>query len=759
MRYKSVSLIVLACALAGQADAQPPGLEASITRTTYGIPHITAKNWKSIGYGVGYAYAQDNLCMLAEDFATVAGERSLHFGTKEKTSLGFDPLDNLAADTFFRSNLDLATLRRDSLKTSKIARDLSEGYVAGYNRLLRDLGPDRVPEACRGKAWVRPITTDDMLRLTEKNALRSGALVLAQAIAYAAPPQEAKAEKVAALTLPNTEASGLGSNGWAFGAETTANGRGLIVGNPHFPWAGPSRFYQLHITIPGVVDVMGATLAGSPLPTIGFNKDIAWTHTVSAARHTTVFELTLDPADPTRYLVDGKSEAMQIRTIQVPTPEGPVQRTVYTSRFGPLMVIPSAGLNWTKERAFAIRDANSGNNRLIDAWLGINLAKNVGDIRNAVTTTLGIPWVNTIAADRYGNALLADVTAVPNVSAQKIKDCATPRSAPLAQRLIVLDGSKSACEWDQAQGTPAPGLMPASDQAIVERRDYVANSNDSYWLTNPKSPYRVLSPILGTAEVARSLRTRSGLIEIDRRLTGTDGFTSTKVDHETARAMQYANKSLAAELTLDAVLGLCADQADLAAACQTLKSWDRLYNNDSKGAYLFWAFWELADKLPGKWATPFDLKDPVNTPRDLVTTGPVADQLRGALRSAVERLTKEGHALDVAWGSVQFVTRNGENIPIHGAHGNLGMLNVQVSEKVGKTLVPRSGTSYLQIVGFDDQGPVADAILSYAQSTDPASPYYADQTKAYAEKRWNRLPFTPAQIQAAKVGETLKLKE
>ncbi|MFY7760338.1 penicillin acylase family protein, partial [Aquidulcibacter sp.] len=199
MRPKSVSLIILACALAGQAQAKPQGLEASITRTTYGIPHITAKTWKGIGYGVGYAYAQDNLCMLAEDFATVAGERSLHFGAKEKTTLGFDPLDNLASDTFFRSNLDLAKLRREGLKTSKISRDLTEGYVAGYNRLLRDLGPERVPEACRGKAWVRPITTDDMLRLTEKNALRGGALVLAQAIAYAAPPQEVKAEKVASI--------------------------------------------------------------------------------------------------------------------------------------------------------------------------------------------------------------------------------------------------------------------------------------------------------------------------------------------------------------------------------------------------------------------------------------------------------------------------------------------------------------------------------------------------------------------------------
>ncbi|GBF59383.1 acyl-homoserine lactone acylase PvdQ [Candidatus Phycosocius bacilliformis] len=757
------TLITLASPLtplmASQAQAKPRPLEAEITRTTYGIPHITARNWKGIGYGVGYAYAQDNLCMLAEDFITMAGQRALHFGTKEKTSFGFDPVDNLASDVFFKSQFDIEALRKAHQQTSATTRDLVRGYVAGYNRLLRDLGPQGVPASCRGKAWVKPISEDDMLRLMEKNALRAGALVLAQGIAYAAPPAVAKPEKVADLSMPDMAEAGLGSNGWAFGAETTANGKGLIVGNPHFPWAGTSRFYQLHITIPGVVDVMGATLAGSPIPTIGFNKDIAWSHTVSAAKHATVFELTLDPTDPTRYMVDGKSEAMQTRTVSIETADGTLTRTVYVSRFGPLLIIPNAGLNWTNERAFAVRDANAGNNRLIDAWLQINQARSVEDIRNAVTSTLGIPWVNTIATDRQGHALLADVTVVPNVSGDKIRACATARSAPLAQRLIVLDGSKSACDWDKVAGTPAPGLMPAQDQAVIIRRDYVANSNDSYWLTNPKAPYRVLSPILGSAETARSLRTRSGLIEIDRRLSGTDGLAGQKVDQDTAKAMAFANKTLAGELTLDSLISLCVDQADLADACAVLKAWDRRYDNDSKGAYLFHAFWEQAERIQGKWAKPFDLNDPVHTPADLITTGPVADQLRAALKAATERLKSENIALDAPWGQVQFVTRGQENIPIHGAHGNLGVLNVQVSDKGPRGLVPRSGTSYIQVVSFTDQGPVADAILSYSQSTDPDSPHYADQTLAYAAKRWNRLPFTPAEINAARIGPTLKLRE
>ena len=755
MRYLTLTALACVTAISTTAHARAPRFEANIVRTTHGIPHVTASNWRGIGYGVGYAYAQDNLCMLAEEFVTVAGERSLHFGPANKAISGFEPIENIASDTFFRGVIDLPRLRATMARASAPSVQLRTGYVAGYNRLLRDLGAGNVPVACRGKAWVKPIGMDDMLRLGEKQALLAGSLALAPAIAAAAPPLATQPAQGASLGLPAIPETGIGSNGWAFGAETTANGRGVLVGNPHFPWEGPSRFYQMHITIPGVIDVMGAAIAGAPLPTIGFNKDIAWTHTVTAARHFTVFELKLDPTDPTSYMVDGKSEKMTPKIVSVPMPNGapPVSRTLYNSRFGHVLAMPAAGLGWTSVNAFAMRDANQNNQRLLDTWVSIGQARTVGGIKQTVQTTLGIPWVNTIAADRNGDTLLADVTAVPNVSAAKIASCATPRSAPLAGNFVLLDGSRATCDWDAAPGTPVAGLMPASDQAVFERRDYVANSNDSYWLTHPAAPATPLSPILGTARTERSLRTRSGLLEIQRALaTG-------KIDQAVARDMQFANKSLAVELVLDEVLALCAGQADLVAACETLAKWDRRFDIDSRGAYLFVAFWDGAMAVRGKWAVPFNVNDPVNTPRDLITEGEIGAKLLAALRAGVTRLATENIAIDARWGDVQFAVRGTERIAIHGAHGNLGVLNVQMSDKVTGGLVPRHGTSYVQVVSFDETGVIADANLSYSQSTDPASPWYGDQTRNYSTKTWTRLPFTPAQVRAAAVGAAVRLRE
>src|SRR6478752_1102033 len=61
-----------------RADAAP--YRAEIRRTQSGIPHIRAADWGSLGYGYGYAQAQDNLCSLADGFVTWRGERSEHFG-------------------------------------------------------------------------------------------------------------------------------------------------------------------------------------------------------------------------------------------------------------------------------------------------------------------------------------------------------------------------------------------------------------------------------------------------------------------------------------------------------------------------------------------------------------------------------------------------------------------------------------------------------------------------------------------------------
>jgi acyl-homoserine-lactone acylase len=748
---------VLAAVPAGEALAGKR-YQATITRTTFGVPHIEARDWRGVGYGVAYAYAEDNLCLLAEEFATVAGERSRFWGAEAKAVLGFEEVDNLSSDVFFRAVIDLPSLRKGAETTlSPRARDLMAGYVAGYNRFLKDAGPDGIPAECRGKGWVRPITTDDMLRLNEKQMLLASSLNLAPAIANAAPPGT-PAPKVA-INMPDPKELGIGSNGWAFGSDVTADGRGLLIGNPHFPWQGPSRFWQMHIKGPGGYEVMGVGLAGTPMPTLGFNKDIAWTHTVTEARHFTLYQLALDPADPTRYMVDGASEAMTSQTVTVPMPEGqsPVSRTLWSTRWGPVFVVPSRGITWSAQSAFALKDANRGNQRGVETWLRIGEARNVGEVQAAVSETLGIPWVNTIAADRYGNALHADVTAVPNVTAEKAKACATPIAGLFAEFAILMDGSKAACDWDVAPGTPVPGLMPASDQAATTVKTWLTNSNDSYWVSNPAMPYRQLSPILGKYATARTLRTRSNFIETAALVAGG------KIDHARAKAHAFANKSLAADMAMAEIGMLCTQEALVpeaaARGCAALAGWDRRFEATSRGAALFRLFWFKAARLPGLWAVPFDPADPVGTPRTLATEGPKGEKLLAALAEAVTELEAMGAPLDAAWGDVQRVMAAGEAIPIHGGPGTLGILNMQESVPVPGGLTPRHGTSYIQIVSFDDKGPVADAILSYSQSTNPASPHAHDQTRAYAAKKWHRLPFSAEAIAAETIGKPKRIAE
>ena len=82
-------------------------------------------------------------------------------------------------------------------------------------------------------------------------------------------------------------------------------------------------------------------------------------------------------------------------------------------------------------------------------------------------------------------------------------------------------GSRSGCGASRASSRP-PHLP------ILKRRDYVQNSNDSYWYTNPERPLTGFSPIIGTEGTELGLRTRYGLRTIAARLAGTDGLPGRK---------------------------------------------------------------------------------------------------------------------------------------------------------------------------------------------------------------------------------------
>lgn len=155
------------------------------------------------------------------------------------------------------------------------------------------------------------------------------------------------------------------------------------------------RFYQMQLTIPGKLDVMGAALPGLPLVNIGFNRHLAWTHTVDTSKHFTLYRLELDPNDATRYLLDGKSLplARQTLTVSVKGQDGAlsqVEREVYASSFGPVVQWPGK-LDWDNRHAYSLRDANLDNSRVLQQWYQINRADSLQALKASVAQLQGIP--------------------------------------------------------------------------------------------------------------------------------------------------------------------------------------------------------------------------------------------------------------------------------------------------------------------------------------------------------------------------------
>ncbi|WP_219407047.1 acylase [Pseudomonas sp. Colony2] len=733
---------LLGLSLSAAARVQEQQATAEIRRTSFGVPHIRANDERGLGFGIGYAYAQDNLCLLANEVLTVNGERARYFGPEQATLEG---RNNLANDVFFTwLNTPQAVAAFWKAQPPAMQQRI-EGYVAGYNHYLKERTAQGLPAQCQA-AWVRPITAEDLVKLTRRLLVEGGVGQFAEALVGATPPNtvaqvDSKAFEVAAANQQRF-ALDRGSNAVAVGRDRSFNGRGMLLANPHFPWVGGMRFYEMHLTIPGQLDVMGAALPGLPVINIGFNQHVAWTHTVDTSKHFTLYRLTLDPKDPTRYLLDGKSVPMDKTTIKVAvkTADGGTReqsRTVYSSQFGPIVQWPGK-LDWDAKYAFSLRDANLGNDRVLQQWYAMNRAANLKELQTSVHTLQGIPWVNTVAADDQGQSLYMNLSVVPNVSAKKLAQCSDPR---VGLQFIMLDGSRSACAWDVDPRAAQAGIFPAEQLPQLERTDYVQHSNDSAWLVNPKAPLTGFSPVISQDKIGLGPRARFAL----QRLQELDKQPIKVADLQN---MVMDNQVYLASQVMPDLLKFCAGaDASVKSVCDSLKNWDQRANLDSGLGLVH--FINLAEQLaqaPDAWKVGFDPAQPLTTPRGLaVDRANVAKALHEAMLASAADVAKRGLTAESRWGDIQV---SGQT-PIHGGPQELGVYNAMqsVPRVDGKREVV-SGSSYLQIVTFDEKGPNAEGVLAFSLSSDPASKYFKDQTQAFSEKKLSPLPFTEQQIKA-----------
>ncbi|MBN7770730.1 penicillin acylase family protein [Marinobacter daepoensis] len=807
----------------GSDSSGDPGADtrysANIRYTDYGVPHITAGDYGSLGYGIGYDHAQNNLCTLSEQLVKLKGEKSRYFGAGEGSG-------NLLTDVGYKA-LDYPAQARELFSSlSDQSRELLTGYAAGFNRSLSERqGPDDYPTPCRGAEWVDSISAEDLLAYQLDLAGLASSRNFLSAMAAAQPPQSIA--PLLQVELDPTQvltSEGIGSNGWALGKDRVEGASSLLLGNPHFPWDGELRFYQNHLTIPGELDVTGVTMIGLPAVVIGFNEHLGWTHTVSQSKRFTLYQLTLDENDPTRYLYDGEYRDMtrKMVTVEVKRPDGSlVEHTqpVYFSHFGPMVNLGSMSptLGWSKNSAITFRDANAGNTRMLDQWLAMGKADSRQAFVGSFGQHQGIPWVNTLMIDKEGTANYIDATQVPRLSpaAEQYWRAASqsPQLAPLWQDgagSVLLPGDSSDFAWVDTGLTKTPGLVPFAEAPRQTRTDYLFNANSSHWLSNADNPLEGYSILYGPEKTIRSTRTRynaqlisdnsgSGLAGADSRFS-LDELKTVMTHNGSLFGGDWKNQ-LTQRCTNYSSVNLDGSPFDLTAACQALVNWDGTYNTGSTGAHLMREFLaafrvsghrSLDDAL---FATGFDAAMPVVTPSGLVPIDAADSQndpVLMALAAAAQRLGDAGVALDAPLGSVQYVLKaeGQQALPISGGYSFEGVFNMaetttssRSTSDLANTLtgapVPGSllfaldengngsdelayrinyGSSFVMALEYSDEGPRADMFLSYSQGHDPEGEHFSDQTTLYSDLQWRPVLFSEDEVAAAVV-RTIDLEE
>jgi acyl-homoserine-lactone acylase len=778
-RFAGILLIAIVTASCGSSMNGSAKYNVEITRTEFGVPHIKASDYGSLGYGEAYASAQDHVCNMALALISAKGEMSEYLGSGHQG-------ENIHSDLVIRA-LDMSKKGSQALSNQPSnIKNWIEGYAGGYNRYLRESSGD-FNSWCDHADWVRSATPEDFM--TQYVALVQTITRMAGAVVAAQPPDEiATIEVSPSQILAAVDAirlDGMGSNAWAFGTKSTANGRGSLLANPHYPWYGPNRFWEKHLTIPGELNVYGSNLIGTAGVGIGFNEAVGWTHTVSDSKRVVLYRLTLKPDDPTQYLYEGSWRSLRNQqvTTQVKTAEGMETKTttVWFSHHGPIIEMP--GLDWTSSEAYAARDANAENVDVMSQWLAMGKSRSMAEFIEAHKKYNAMPWVNTISTSAEGRAVYLDNTNVGALSGEaisawrdRIEASSQLKNLYLTEGLVILDGSKNRDEWINHPETPIPGTTPFEQRPLIESEFYVFNANDSYWLSDPKKPTTGYSPLYGATETPRSVRTRMNI----HLLEGLDGFNFSGEDGlfsvSEIQAALMDNSGLTAHLLKDELVERCKQSpivyisdisVELLPACTILSEWDNRYNADSKGAVLFrewltrYSYWSTMH-TGELFSANFDRENPITTPAGL------AENQRAliTLAEAVTLLIDNGIPLDIPLGELQKAHRAGKSFPVHGGNRYEGIANLQVTkshiaspvfsgsnERVGDSETLSSsgyniahGSSFIMTLNYTENGPDAKAILSYSQSGSPDSQYFSDQTELYRDKVWRDIYFKPSDI-------------
>ncbi|GHF35292.1 penicillin amidase [Deinococcus metalli] len=401
-----------------------PGVQGpvTVTRDTWGVPHIRAASDEDAMYALGFVHWQDRAWQMEFQRRVAQGRLSEVLGAAA-----------LPQDRFLRTwgfqraavsalpALEPRTRRLVSAYTAGVNAAMRQGKVAVEFRVLGftpgawtdvdslswsklmayDLGGNMDDEVL-GSRVVKRLGTSGLAQVTAPYPAGAPTILSADEVGQERPTPAGPSGSVllpdAALTALRTHLAaaaalgmqpvpGKGSNDWVVAGRRTASGKPILADDPHLALTSPMLWYLADVQ-GSTLHAIGASIPGLPGIVIGRNDRVAWGVTNV---NPDVQDLYVEPASVT---LTSRTEVIKVKG----APD--VSLVVQESAHGP--IVSGAGAAGVGERVALKWTALQPGDTTMDAFLNLNYARNWTDFTAALSRYVA-PSQNFVYADVDGN--------------------------------------------------------------------------------------------------------------------------------------------------------------------------------------------------------------------------------------------------------------------------------------------------------------------------------------------------------------------
>ena len=678
MRFVSIffSFIVMFSFLdllsAASINVKDEQFSAKIERDEWGVPHIYGKRDSDVSFGLAYAHAQDDFQTLEGVILALRGELASVYGRDAAVNDYYVHLMNFWNTVEERYESDVP----DDVKL------LCEGYAAGFNLFLED-------NPTLPSTEISSVTGRDIIAgFSHKMPLMFGL--------------DGVLKKLSKDTAPVSIGFGdhnksrsfdmVASNVIAVGPQRSSDGYTRIWINSHQPWDGPVAWYEAHLVSEEGWDFYGALFPGSPVPLVGHNKDLGWSHTVNSPDLVDVYKLTINKLNENQYWFEGYWKDLKVRTVDIKVKLfGPFswtfKREVKESIHGPVIEFDHG--------VYSLRISSLKDLRFLEQWYRMGKASNFSEFHSAMKIH-AIPMFNTGYADKDG--------IIYHVYNAKI-----PKRDPRYNWRKVLPGETKQTLWYEY--VPFDKLPQVYDPL----EGFIQNCNSNPYLATG-SRVDASKPLPEWAGIEKHQTNRAlralETFGIDPSITR-DEFFEYKYD------VEYSRESILAGVRKRYLQDM-KDQSDpkIQQALDLLKGWNLRADSTNTAAALALIVLPNAFKID-------DLKyDKQKITNDLYST-------MGYLENKFGRI-------DVPLGRVLRLIRGDTNLPLSGGPG---LLRAIYFKKKNDQYQGIAGDCYFQAVEWGPEGQMnAWSIHQYGSATsNKDSKHYDDQAKLFSKHEMKQI--------------------